>query len=143
MKKLSFILILLIFSIKVTAYGYEEDGFKVFMNDKEYKLTVPDTWKVKNKDKVMEFYRDGKLMGGFSEKYIPKALESNKIEEISMVMGKATIYKEVHTEDDSILLVALISSKDKEAAMYLYSDKDNLQKDSFILKILLLNIDDA
>ncbi len=115
------------------------------MDGYNYTMDLPKDWTFKsqeNKENNLEFYKGEQLAGGFL--YEAKEInlkESQFVEDINTALGKAKIYQlKRQDQQEKMIIYGLIQSEKSQCAMYIYSDEKDIRKNIFILKMLLINI---
>ncbi|WP_426349591.1 hypothetical protein ACPWSR_17945 [Alloiococcus sp. CFN-8] len=131
-------LILFLFISGSRAYAID-NSITLSLDNKVYSISLPDGWSIKNNGEYSEFLRGDIALGGYYTTIKSKVLADYKLEEISTAIGSVGIYRNSNTGHDN-KLYALFSQKSDSPAIFLYTSEDTIERDKFILKMLLINI---
>lgn len=130
--------LLFIAIIGVRAYAMD-NTITLSVDNITYSISLPKEWSIKDNGEYSEFIRGNKALGGYYTTLNSEELSEYKLEEVSTAMGRVGIYRDTSIEDDNILY-AVFSEKSNSSAIFLYTSEDTLERDKFMLKMLLINI---
>lgn len=143
--KCTLMIILLIIFTQINVNAAIKDIYKFSIDGCNYTMELPKDWTFKsssNKSNNLEFYKGDMLTGGFINEGKEIDLKDSKfVEEINTAIGKAKIYQlDAFNDREKTVIYGLIQSEKSQCAMYVYSDEKDIRKNIFILKMLLINI---
>lgn len=143
--KCALMMILIIIFTKITVNAAIKETYKFSIDGCSYSMDLPKDWTFKsssNKNNNLEFYKGDILTGGFIQEAKEIDLKDyNYVEDINTALGKAKIYQlETLNNQDKTIIYGVIKSEKSQCAMYIYSDEKDIRKNIFILKMLLINI---
>lgn len=143
--KCALMMILIIIFTKITVNAAIKETYKFSIDGSSYSMDLPKDWTFKSssdKNNNLEFYKGDILTGGFIQEVKEIDLKDYKyVEDINTALGKAKIYQlETFSNEDKNIIYGLIKSEKSQCAMYVYSDEKDVRKNIFILKMLLINI---
>ncbi|WP_040212199.1 hypothetical protein [Clostridium polynesiense] len=137
----TFILIL-IFNVKASAA--DNNSYKFKIKDYTYSMELPRDWtaeKYNEQSNHIRFYKGEVLTGGFFLENSNLIFSQDTfVEEINTVLGKCRIYRIESEKDRGVDMLYGYLDNGNASYIYIYTNKKNMHKDLFILKMLLLNI---
>ena len=135
-----FALCLLLFLFILTVSPYAMDNvITLTLDNINYSINIPEGWTIKDNGDYSEFLRGDKALGGYYTAVDSEVLTEYKLEEISTAVGRIGIYRTTGKEEDN-KLYAVFSQNSNRPAIFLYTSEDTLERDKFMLKMLLINI---
>gem|GEM_PF-6424617 len=143
--KCALMMIFIIIFTQITVNATIKETYKFSIDGCNYSMDLPKDWTFKNssnKNNNLEFYKGDILTGGFIQEAKEIDLKDyNYVEDINTALGKAKIYQlETLNNQDKTIIYGVIKSEKSQCAMYVYSDEKDIRKNIFILKMLLINI---
>ena len=131
-------LLLFLFIFGTSPYAMD-NAITVSRDNITYSISLPDGWNIQDNGDYSEFLRGDKALGGYYTSIKSEALKEYKLEEVSTAIGRVGIYRTMGIDDDN-KLYAVFSHKGNSSAIFLYTSDDTIERDKFMLKMLLINI---
>ena len=137
--KKTFIFILLLLTITGGSAFAKDNNISLQVDNTAYSISLPEGWSIKDNGEYSEFIRGNKALGGYYLSLTNDEFSMHKLEEVLTTMGRVGIYRDTNIGDNN-KIYALFSSKSNSPAIFLYTSEDTLERDKFMLKMLLINI---